>query len=165
MRLLEKDWHKFFEIGVVLKAINGTWEIAAGTMILLINKNTFVETVLHFTRGELLEDPNDKIIQYVTHTLQNFSNSTKTFAAIYILFHGIINIFLAIKLFQEKLWAYKVSIALTGTFMLYQLYRVASFHSLPLAIITLADFFFIILAWHEYKYKSRLKKNTNYGLA
>jgi len=121
--------------------------------------------VLHFTRGELLEDPNDKIIQYITHTLQNFSNSTKTFAAIYILFHGIINIFLAIKLFQEKLWAYKVSIALTGTFMLYQLYRVASFHSLPLAIITLADFFFIILTWHEYKYKSRLKKNTNYGLA
>ncbi len=151
----EKNWHALFEFGIVLKGVNGIWESAAGLTILFIGKNTFSRLFLHLTRGELLEDPNDRLINFLAQRLHNLSSNTIIFAAIYILAHGLLNIFLALQLYRQKLWAYLVTIGFMIIFMLYQIYRISYSHSLALTLITIWDILFMIITWHEYKYRKR----------
>ncbi len=154
----QKYWHELFEFGVFIKGFNGVWEIVSGFMILFLSKITLTNWFFLIAQNELLEDPRDKFINFLVQTLQNFSSSTQILVALYILTHGLLNIFLAVQLYRDKHWAYLVTIGATLMFMSYQIYRISIHHSLILTIITIFDMFFIILAWHEYKYhRDRLK--------
>ncbi len=156
MKLLlpEKYWHKFFEIGIFVKGFNGVWETVSGILVLSISKLTLSHWLSVLAEEELLEDPNDPFIHFVTHSLENFSHNTQIFAALYILGHGILNIFLAVQLYKEKKWAYKVAAIAMLVFMIYQVYRISIHHSLILTAITIFDVFFVIITWHEYRYHS-----------
>ncbi len=150
--LIQKYWHELFEFGVIIKGFNGVWETISGFLVLFLSKAILSNWLLIVTRNELLEDPHDRLINFLAHALQNFSNDTKTFAALYILAHGLLNIFLAVQLYRDRHWAYLVTIGTTLIFMFYQIYRINIHHSLILTAITIFDAFFIILAWHEYRY-------------
>ncbi len=154
--LVEKNWHRVFELGVLFKGINGVFELVSGSVILFVSKQSFLSAFLHLSRGELLEDPNDKVVGFAMVWLQHLSTNTKVFAAIYILAHGLLNIFLAIQLYEEKLWAYWVAIIASVLFMSYQLYRISLYHSLVLTVITIWDAIFIAVLWHEYTYRKKL---------
>jgi len=125
----EKYWHELFEIGIVLKGINGIWETLSGILILFLNKATLSNWFSYISYHELLEDPGDKFINFFAGLLQNLSSSTQTFVAIYILFHGCLNIFLSIQLYRKKHWAYLVTIVSIILFLFYQVYRVYLYHS------------------------------------
>ena len=128
----EKYWHKFFEIGVFVKGFNGIWETLSGLLV--------------------LEDPSDHLINFLAGVLQNFSREAQTFAALYILIHGALNIFLAVQLYRGKKWAYLFVINVTTLFVLYQIYRIGIHHSLLLTILTIIDILFVVVAWHEYRH-------------
>jgi len=145
-------WHELFEYGVFIKGLNGIWETVSGLLTLFLSKATFSKWFYLIARNELLEDPNDKFVNFLARALQNLSNNTKTFAALYILIHGLLNIFLAIQLYRDKHWAYPVTIGIMLIVALYQIQRISINHSLILTAITLLDLLFILLAWHEYKY-------------
>lgn len=150
---VEKNWHRLFELGITLKAFNAVFEIISGTLILFVSKHVFNNVLLRLARGELLEDPRDRFINFLTHSLQNISTHTKIFAALYILSHGLLSLFLVIQLYREKLWAYLVAIGFALLFITYQIYRIDRGHSIGLTIITIYDILFTILTWHEYKYR------------
>ncbi len=154
--LVEKNWHRLFEVGITLKGLNGILETVSGCLVLLVSKNAFNTVFIHLTRNELLEDPHDRFIHFLAHALQHLSTNTKTFAALYILTHGILNIFLAIQLYRERLWAYLVTIGAIILFMVYQVYRISHTHSLALTVITIWDALFILITWHEYKYRKHI---------
>jgi uncharacterized membrane protein len=145
--------HKLFEFGVGLKLVNGIWETVVGAAALLLSKPVLEKTFYYATRSELLEDPHDFFINLLANGLQGLSDNTRVFAALYILFHGLLNIFLAIQLFRNRLWAYKVSIGFMSLFIIYQLYRIGLHGSIILSAVTVFDIFFVILAWREYKYR------------
>lgn len=149
---MNKHWHKLFKLGIFLKGINGIWELSSGILALFLSKVTLETWFFIVTRYELLEDPNDVLINFFMSAFQNVSNSAKVFAAFYLLLHGFLNIFLAIQLYRDKRWAYLVTIGSTLILMIYQIYRISIHHSLLLTAITIFDVFFIGLAWHEYKY-------------
>lgn len=150
--LSQKYWHELFEAGIAIKGFNGVWETITGFLFLVLSKETLDSWFSYITRNELLEDPRDNLIQFFAHTFQNFSSDTKTFAALYVFLHGILNIFLVIQLYRDKHWAYLVTIGSMIIFMIYQIYRISVHHSLFLTLITIFDALFIALAWHEYKY-------------
>jgi len=150
--LAQKYWHKLFEVGVFIKGFNGLWETISGFLVLFVNKATFNSWFYLIARNELLEDPNDSLMNFLAHALQNLSNDTKIFAAVYVLAHGVLNIFLAIQLYRDKHWAYLVTIGTALVFMIYQIYRIGIHHSILLTVITIFDALFVMLAWHEYKY-------------
>lgn len=151
--LVEKNWHRLFEFGIFLKGFNGIFELISGFIVLFVSKSVFTGLLFKLSRSELLEDPNDKFINFITLWLQHLSTNTKIFAAVYILIHGILNVFLAVQLYRERLWAYLVTISVTILFMSYQIFRVAHTHSIALTVITIWDIAFIIITWHEYKYR------------
>jgi uncharacterized membrane protein len=156
---VQKNWHDIFEVGVLIKGLNGLWGTISGFFILFLSEATLNHWFFRATHGELLEDPNDKLINFLAHAMKDFTADTKIFVAIYMLIHGLLNIFLAIQLRRDRHWAYIVTICATLLFMIYQVYRISLHHSLFLTFITIYDALFIILAWHEYercRYKSTL---------
>ncbi len=145
-------WHNLFKLGVALKALNGIWETASGLVILLVSKTTLDSWFFAIVDGELIEDPRDSVIAFLAHSLQNISHSTQTFVALYMLIHGLLNIFLTIELSRDRHWAYLVTIGVNLIFIGYQLYRISVYHSLVLMGVTAFDIFFTLLTYHEYRY-------------
>jgi uncharacterized membrane protein len=155
MKLKEKYWHEFFVISICIKTLTGLVETASGFVLLFMSPDALSRVLTRLSRGEQLEDPKDFFLAYAHQYLQHLSSGTRVFAGLYILAHGLINLVLVAGLIKEKTWAYLVAIGVLISFMLYQILRVAISHSLPLAVLTVFDAFFVIVLWHEYNYLTR----------
>jgi uncharacterized membrane protein len=153
----ESALHQIFEFGIVVKFFNGIWETVSGFLILFLSKVVLNNIFNFLAGGELLENPRDFFINILLGFLQNLSRSTQIFIIVYILLHGFLNLFLAIQLYRDKIWAYLVTIAIMIIFMFYQIHRIVLYHSPVLIIITIFDILFIILTWHEYNIKKHAK--------
>ena len=145
-------WHTLFEAGLVLRLINGVLETLIGIFAFTAGRETINRFVIYFTRGELLEDPNDKLIGYLSGHFSTLPRGAIKFAALYILAHGILNIFLSVQLYRNRIWAYHITMMAMVFFMVYQIYRITHTHSITLSAITIFDGLFIILMWHEFRY-------------
>lgn len=145
--------YDIFEFGILIKFINGIWEILSGFFILFLSKETINKLFHLLASKELLEDPNDFFINFSSKLLGNLSHDTQIFIAVYILIHGFLNLFLAIQLYKDRIWAYLATITVMIIFIFYQIHRIILHHSTVLIIITVFDVLFIILTWHEYKRK------------
>lgn len=160
---LKNNYSKFenvlygiFEFGIFVKFFNGLWEIVSGFFILFLSK-TAIDNLFYFLASrELLEDPRDIFFNFLFKFLENLSHNTQVFIAAYILIHGFLNLFLAIQLYRDKLWAYLAIITIMMVFVFYQIHRIILYHSTVLIVITIFDILFIILTWHEYNRKKRV---------
>jgi uncharacterized membrane protein len=155
-----KDWwHSLFEYAIVAKGFIGVWEIVSAFLILFVSKAEFSSLFSLIARSELLENPRDMFINFIAQNLQTLSLNTKIFIAIFILIHGLLDIFLVIQLYRNKIWAYLLAIAVMLIFIGYQIYRITLYHSPVLVVITIFDLFLVGLIWHEYKYQKNLVKS------
>jgi uncharacterized membrane protein len=150
----EKRIHLFFEVGIVLKGLHALIEIVGGILLFIISKAFIISSVLSITQEELSEDPKDFIAHYLINSANQLSVSTQHFAAIYLLSHGVIKIFLVIGLLRNKLWAYPTSIVVFSLFVIYQMFRFYFTHSIWLLALTILDLVIIGLTWHEYKFRT-----------
>lgn len=149
---LKNKIHLVFEVSILLKGLHAILEIVGGVLIFFITKAYVISTVLSITQEELSEDSKDFIAHYLIIMSNNFSISSQHFIAFYLLSHGVIKLFLVINLFKKKLWAYPLSILVFSLFILYQLYRFSSTHSVWLLLLTLFDIIIIWLTLREYQY-------------
>lgn len=142
--------HKLFDIGIILKGLDGLLEVAGGILFLFIRPETLNHFLLSLTRYELLEDPKDKIANYIL-SLGQLSGGSKLFGILFLLSHGIIKVFIVIGLLKNKLWFYPLGIFVFSAFGLYQIYQYSHTHSLGLLILTILDVVVVALTWHEYR--------------
>ncbi|MCX6779045.1 MAG: DUF2127 domain-containing protein [Candidatus Magasanikbacteria bacterium] len=149
----ERNWHELFEIGILIKTINGVLELIAGLGLLFLNGAFFNQAILTLFRQELLEDPQDFLVNKIASFFATLSVSTQNFAAIYLLFHAAIKFFIAFSLYKEKLWAYSVSLWIMASFFIYQIYHLSHKFSVFLLVLMIIDFLFFLIIRHEYKYK------------
>ena len=146
----EEKIHQVFDVTLVLKGIHAAVEIVGGLILYLISGESIVGFVNFFVQDEIREDPHDFIANFLLHTAQSLGGTSQSFAALYLVSHGIINALVVVGLWKEKLWAYPVSfIVLTG-FIVYQLYLLAFGFSIWLVLFTVLDLVIIFLVWHEY---------------
>ena len=122
--------HGAFDVTVAMKGLAGVVEIVAGLSFL-------------FFRLDL---------QYYIH---HISHGTYYFIAFYLLFYGVVNIFLVTFLLLGKLWAYPTAIVCFGLFTVYMFIRFFLNHSVALGLFAVYDVFLIVLTWLEYQ---RLRK-------
>ncbi len=146
----EKNIHRLFEIGVLLKGLHALLEVVGGLFLLFVSAGTIAQILTWLTQDELVEDPHDIIARYFIHAGEQLS-AGKQFASLYLLSHGIIKVALVIGLLKNKLWAYPWSIVVLGLFMIYQVYRYAYTHAVGLILLTLFDAVVLWLIWHEYR--------------
>ena len=96
-------------------------------------------------------DPNDLLTGLFLHTVQHLSIGTQKFAAVYLLVHGTIKLWLIAGLLRKRLWYFPVAMTVFSLFIVYQLYRYTNTHSGWLLVITALDLVIIALTWHEYR--------------
>jgi uncharacterized membrane protein len=163
MKLKEKYWHEFFIVSICIKTLTGLTETVSGFLLLWMSPAGLALILNRLSRGDRLEGFADFFLDYAHQYLHVITSSTKIFAGLYILSHGLINLVLVAGLIKEKTWAYLVAIGALISFMSYQLIRVAMNHSVPLAILTGFDVFFVIILWHEYNYLTRKQRKAGQG--
>jgi uncharacterized membrane protein len=153
--LEEKHIHLFFIVSLWAKGIFALSETIGGIAAFFVTKQFLIDIALWVTKHEFAEDPHDIIANYLLHSVQNLSIDTQTFAAFYLLGHGVIKLWLIIGLLREKLWYYPVAIGVFALFIAYQLYRYTITYSVWLLFITVIDVIVIGLVWHEWGYLHR----------
>lgn len=144
-------FHKSFEIGILLKAIDGVLEIIGGILLLFLNPNRLGNLVAFLTQHELSEDPRDVIANFMIKLSSKFTISTEYFGVFYLISHGTIKLVLIVLLWKRKIWAYPLTIISLILFIIYQIYRYTLYPSTGLVILTVFDIIMIILTFIEYR--------------
>jgi|SRR5579863_147605 len=140
-----------FRIGVVFKGLDGVLEIAGGIALWIVSPGLIVRVVGILTQDEIIEDPRDIVANYLRHAVRRFSIGSEHFLALYFLGHGVVKILVVVALLRNKLWAYPLSIAVFGGYVVYQLYRFTLTRSMGLIALSILDLIVIMLVWLEYR--------------
>lgn len=154
----EKKLRLIFQLSLWFKAVFALAEIVGGVVTYFVPQRIFLTLVLWVTKDEFAEDPHDLAANFLLHSVQHLSIGTQTFAAIYLLGHGVIKLWLIVGLLRERLWYYPVSMLVFCMFIGYQLYRYTLTHSVWLLLITALDAIIIALTWHEYRFLKNERK-------
>jgi uncharacterized membrane protein len=143
-----------FEVGIILKGLDGLLEIIGGLLLLVVSPATIDRVVTSLTQHELSEDPHDFLATHLLRTAHGLTGSAVLFGAVYLLAHGMVKVILVTALLKNQLWAYPWTIAFLGVFIVYQLYRLSFQPSLGLTVLTIFD---AIIAWLTYReYRKQL---------
>ena len=154
---IKKIIDKTFEIVILLKSFFGFFEVLAGIIIAVSGRLMVNNLIVALTKSEISEDPRDSIANFLIKLGNNFSGGIHTFAFVYLVCHGIINIFLAVALLKNKIWAYPWAIGGFSIFIIYQFYRYSNTHSSLLLFLTLFDILIVLVILLEYKKKKIIK--------
>lgn len=144
--------YRLFEASIVGKGIFAVLDILAATFLYFSGPSTITNMIAVAAQGELLEDPDDRLVQFFLQSTSHFSADMTTFAILYLFAHGIINAIFVIGLFKEKHWAFVFGLVTMCIFMLYQIYRLSLSFSPWLLALTIFDIGVIYLVWHEYRH-------------
>lgn len=157
-RIIKKIIDKAFELVVLAKSFFGIVEILLGTILAISGRLAVSSLITDFAKQEVLEDPKDFLANYIISALNSVSAGTYLFAVIYMMFHGIMNIFLAISLAKNKMWAYPCAISAFSAFILYQIYKYFHTQSFLLLLLTILDVLVVLIIYLEYRNKKKVKK-------
>jgi len=149
--------HIAFEIGVILKGINGLLELIGGFLLLAMPSGAIQQFVTRLTQNELTEDPRDFIATHLREAARHLSANAKLFVAIYLLAHGVIKALLVYGLLRDQPWAFPTALAVFGAFGVYQMYRYAIAPSGWLIVLTVLDVAVILLTWAEWRRVTRAR--------
>lgn len=143
----EREIFRVFEIGIVLKAIDGVVEIILGALLLFTNVTDIVQA---FVANELIEDPNDFFARHAQHLI-NVTPHAQFIGALYLLSHGVAKAFLSWGILRGKLWAYPAGAAFFSIFAAYEIIRAVGTGSLLLFAAFCFDVVVIGLIVYEYR--------------
>ena len=151
-RFRAKDWLDWiFEIGIVLKGIDGLLEVVGGVLLLVLTPAEISGLVHALTQHELSQDPRDLIASLLLHAADGLTMPGLLFGAGYLLVHGIVKIVLVLALLRNRFWAYPWTIGVLLIFIGYQVYRIVLTPTLGLIALTGFDIVVVALTWREYK--------------
>ncbi len=148
---LKTLYHRAFDVGIVLKGLDGLLEVMAGMTLLLTAQPALVGAVHWLTRQELIEDPGDPVANFLLHLVQGLPVGTRHFAGAYLLGHGIVKLGLVTGLLRGARWSYPTAIVILTAFIGYQGYRWMQQASFFLAALTVFDVFIVLLIAVEWR--------------
>ena len=166
MMFKPRDWlDRVFEIGIIVKGLNGLAELLGGLLLLFATPRSIHRLAVVLTQGELSEDPHDLVARYLLHTANGLTGNAVVFGAVYLLLHGAVKVVLVIALLLNKLWAYPCMIVVLLIFIGYQLYRIALHPGVGLIALTVFDALIVALTWREYHRQRRITKQDPIAVA
>ena len=129
--------HIAFEIGVILKGLNGLMELVGGTLLLVFPLSAIRQFIVD--------------LSHRPEFAQKLSTHDERFAAIYLLSHGIIKGVLVYGLLKEQMWAFPWAIAIFAAFGVYQIIHYFVQPSIWMIVLTVLDVFVILLTIAEWR--------------
>jgi uncharacterized membrane protein len=150
----ENSIYRLFEIGIILKGLDGVLEIILGLALLFTNVTEIVQTLV---QNELIEDPNGFFVRHL-HGIVSLTPHAQYIGALYLLSHGIVKAFLSVAILRNKFWAYPAGMTFFGIFALYEFIRFFGTQSLLILAAALFDTVVVLLIWHEYRRIAHTKR-------
>ena len=77
---------RLFEVGVLIKAFFGFFEILGGIFLAISGGKIINNFIIFITQQEIIDDPNDVIANYLIRLTTEFSLGTEIFVISYFLF-------------------------------------------------------------------------------
>jgi len=142
---------KTYEIGLVVKGIDGTFELAGGLLLLLIPRGAVGRIIKGLTQNQLDKNPHDFVATHILHFGQSLMHGRNWFAIIFLLTHGLLKIALVISLLRNKLWAYPWALVVLTLFLLYQIYAFIIKPGFGMGFLSILDALIIWLVWREWR--------------
>jgi uncharacterized membrane protein len=152
---------KLFRIAIALKGLDGALQLV-GALILAFIPSTFVTGFAHavITR-DLLGDPSGTLARHLELATEHFvDGSTKTFAVVYLLAHGVIKLALVFALARKWVRAYPVAMVVLAAFVVYEVYRAINTGSIALPFFAALDAIIIVLVFREYRQLRRQRRSA-----
>lgn len=149
--LNKKNIHVSFHIGLIVKSLYDIGEVLCGIFLIFLTPERMSKLITLISKNELLEDPNDLIMNYLVSFSHVFSISMQHFTSFYLLSHGTVKILILILLWRKKLWAYPLSVVIFTIFIILQMQRFSQTHSIVLLFLTFVDLIMIMLTILEYR--------------
>ena len=143
---------KFYEVGIIIKGIDGAFELLGGLAVLLIPRSTILHLTNVLTRNELANDPHDFLARHLAHAGHSLATGSHWFAAAFLLTHGIVKVGLVTALLLQKLWAYPWALVLLGLFLIYQIYLLVVHPTFGMGFLSVLDAIIIWLVWREWQH-------------
>ena len=147
--------HDSFRVGITVKGFDGVLEVVAGVALWFVSPTQMSAFIKTLTDHMLTRIPHGFISRHLLAASQGFTNDSREFAAYYLVSHGFVKVVLVICLWMNKLWAYPLTIAVFGLFMLYQIHRFMHTHSVSMILLTIFDALLIYLTWVEFKQQEK----------
>lgn len=146
-----KTIHLLFKVTVIGKAVDGALEVVGGVLLFFVTRGQINWLLRGLTQHEISEDPHDLIANFLLNSVHHLSANTKAFAALFLLWHGIVKVGLVVGLLRRHLWAYPTAIIAFGIFLAYQIYRYSHTGSVWLLALSVLDVLLICLTALEYR--------------
>jgi uncharacterized membrane protein len=151
--------HRFFEVGVVAKGIDGALELIGGLLLLFLSPAAIRGIIRFLVQGELKEDPTDLVANLLLNNTRNIVES-RVRASVFLILHGAVKLALVVGLATNRRWSYPVAIAVFAGFTAYQLYQLTRQASLFMGVVTVVDVIVIALIAAEYRHLTSSRKEA-----
>lgn len=151
---------KTYEIGIIIKGIDGSLELIGGLLLLFLSSNTILSITNFLTQDALGENPHNFIANHIEKTGQHLASGQTTFAIAFLLTHGLVKVVLVICLLLNKLWAYPWALVALSLFLVYQIYLLVTKTTFSMAFLSVLDAIIIWLVWREWRHQLSLDEAT-----
>jgi len=148
-----------FHLSMWWKILYGFIRVILGFILLKLIGTPFSDIFYSLMSHELSTDATDVVFQFVYHLMEDHSFTVTYFIASYLLFWGLLDIFLSTLLLRHKLWAFPTAMILMSLFISYEIYRVIHTQSLVLLGFIFLGFGILYLIDDEYR---RLKSGVSH---
>lgn len=146
-----RGWdHRLFQIGVALKGFDGAVELIGGVLMFAYGPHGINRMLQKITQSDLVETPHNFFSHFLSQHLHLISTGSAHFAAFYLLFQGIIKLWLAEALLRERRWVFPVALVLMAAFEAYMAIHFAGHPGLGVAFLFTLNLIIIALIWREY---------------
>lgn len=143
---------RFYDIGVVLKGIDGAVELAVGLLLWLAPET--LASLLGRAADELASETStfrQDLAIAIGRLDHDLAYGPLTFVIVFLILHGVVKLALVYCLLKKLYWAYPYALALLGLFLVYQVYALLTQPTVWMLIFTLLDVAIIYLVYREYR--------------
>ena len=143
---------RFYDVGVVLKGIDGAVELAVGLLLWLAPGP--LTSLLGRASEDLAAEQSEirrTLAEYVARLDHDLSYGPLTFVIFFLILHGVVKLALVYCLLKKLYWAYPFALALLSLFLVYQVYALLTRPTVWMLIFTLLDVAIIYLVYREYR--------------
>jgi len=142
---------KTYEIGILLKGIDGVLELVGAAALLFIPVRYFQRFSQWIADLEAGSSHHGFISTHIAHFGHSLAEGNHVFAILFLFTHGLVKVVLVACLLRNKLWAYPFGLVALTLFLGYQLYEMVIHPTFGMGFLTVLDIVIIWLVWREWR--------------
>jgi uncharacterized membrane protein len=144
---------QIFKISLWLKALDAILEVIGGSLLFFITPHFINHWAEKLTHGELSTNPHDFFANLILHSANHLTVHSTTYAAIYLLIHGVVKLVALAAVLKDKFWGYPLLIIVLMIFIVYQTIQLTHQLTYGLLGLDIFDSFVLVLTILEWRKK------------